>query len=97
MHEVGLASRQELHLVDGFAADLTSMQRWRAQAMDNPISVLILSLLEMSLYHLGIVGLQAVWLDLEAFVHFLHVLNVILDCLSTLLLDCEVRQAAAEG
>ncbi len=97
MHEVGLAPRQELHLVDGFAVDLATMQSWRAQAMDDPVSVLILPLLEVPLDHFGIVGLQAVGLDLEPFVHFLHVLDVILDCLSTLLLDCQVRQAASHG
>ena len=97
MHEVRLAPCQELHLVDGFAVDLTAMQGWRAQAMDDPVSVLILSLLEVPLDHFGIVGLQAVWLDLEAFVYFLHVLNVILNCLSSLLLDGQVGQAAAKG
>ena len=65
--------------------------------MHDPVSVLILPLLEVSLDHFGVVGLQAVRLDLEAFVHFLNVLNVILDCLCTLSLDCQVRQAAAHS
>ena len=64
--------------------------------MDNPVGVLILSLLQMSLNHFGVVCLKAVWLNLEAFVDFLHILNVILYCLRTLLLNCQVAQAATE-
>ena len=56
------------------------------------VSVLILSFLKVSLDHFGVVGLEAVWLDLEAIVDLLHVLNVVLNCLGTLLLD---RQVAA--
>ena len=96
MHEVGLAPSQELHLVHSFAIQLAAMQSWRSQTMNNPVSVLILSFLQMSLNHFGIVCLKTVWLNLEAFVDFLHILNVILYCLSTLLLDCQVAQAATE-
>ena len=47
------------------------------------VCVLILSLLKMSLNHFGIEILKTIWLNLEPFIHFLHILDIILYCLGS--------------
>ena len=56
--------------------------------MHDSVGILIFPLLEVSLNLLWIEGLESVWLDLEALIEVGHVLDVILDCLRSGLLDC---------
>ena len=49
--------------------------------MDYLVSVLVLPLLEMFLHDLGVECLEAVWLQLEAIIEFLDILNIVVNCL----------------
>ena len=55
--------------------------------MDDSVGILIFSLLKVSLDLLWIESLESVWLDLEAVIEIGHVLDVILNCLGSGLLD----------
>lgn len=56
--------------------------------MHDSVGILVFPFLEVSLDLLRVESLKSVWLDLEAFVEVGHVLDVILDCLGSGLLDC---------
>lgn len=56
--------------------------------MHDSISVLILPFIEVPLDLTGVEGLQTVGLNLESLVYIGDVLNVVVDCLGSLLLNC---------
>ena len=55
--------------------------------MNDSVGILVFSLLKVSLDLLWIESLKSVWLNLEAFIEISHVLDVVLDCLGSGLLD----------
>lgn len=61
LHEVGLALGEHLHFLEGLAVDRAVWTfLWCFKPMDDSLCVLVSSLLEMSLYHLGIVWLETI-------------------------------------
>ena len=87
LHKISLTFSQKFHLLECFFVHTTLPWAWWFKTVHNSVSVLILSLLQVSLNHFWIIWLQKVGLHLEVIVKIWYVLNVILDSLWALLFD----------
>ena len=68
LQKISLTFSQKFHLLECFFVHSTLSWAWWFQTVDNSISILILSLLQVSLYHFWIIWLQKVGLHLEVIV-----------------------------